>query len=61
MTRSTIKHVDNALISGSKIACGAGGSGGGGIVMEAFLSSFIGLVGLVAVEVEPFRAALGAI
>jgi hypothetical protein len=59
-TRTTIRHVDSALTSGSRIVRGAGGSGGGGMALAAFLSTFAGLVaGLVAVE--PFLGrALGA-
>jgi hypothetical protein len=50
-TRNTVRHVDSALASGSRIARGAGGSGGGGMALAAFLSVFAGLVaGLVAVE-----------
>lgn len=44
--RITFKHVDSPLISGSKIARGTGGSGGGGIAidLETFWASFAALV-----------------
>jgi hypothetical protein len=58
--RTTMRHVDSALTSGSRIARGTGGAGGGGIALESSFSVFTGLV-TVLVAVEPFRArGLGA-
>jgi hypothetical protein len=59
-TTTTIKHVDKALTSDSRITRGAGGVGGGGIALASSFSVLtVPVVGLAAVE--PFRArGLGA-
>ena len=59
-TATTIKHVDKALTSDSRITRGAGGAGGGGIALASSFSVLTGLV-VVLAAVELFLArGLGA-